>query len=249
MKRVALLVCLLACKKDSGNAGMAPASDWQQSPNAGQSAPAQPQPPPQQPPVANPHEGGPPPNPHGGGMGGGGGGPMMAQHAPTTLEKQADGRLVMGPFTLVPPKDWKEIPVTSSVRAAQFTISDKKDEQADLVVTFFGPNGVGPVDANIDRWVGQVQQANGKPSKDIAKIEQVKIAGQDATLVSVSGHVMTQQMGPSSPPAVDITDGGLIGAIVTSPSGPYYFKITGYKKTLDAAAPKFRAMLTGMKLK
>ena len=118
---------------------------------------------------------------------------MMQQHAPTTLEKQGD-RLVMGPFTFVPPKDWKEVPVTSSMRAAQFSISDKKDEQADLVVTYFGPNGVGPVDANIDRWVGQVK-GDGKP-----KIEKIKVADQAATVVTAFGHVMTQQMSPTASP-------------------------------------------------
>lgn len=201
---------------------------------------------------ADPHAGVPGAPPIGGGgpaMGGGGGDPSQpVKTAPKTLEKTADGRSVLGPFTLEVPKEWAEKPVTSSMRAAQFTLSDKAGEQAELVVFYFGEGGAGGVEANLDRWLGQVSQPDGKSSKDVAKIEKLKIAGQDATIVSVAGRLTTSQM-PGGPPPVDMPDAMLLGGIVGSPAGPYYFKLTGSKKTIEAHAAKFRAMLTSMKLK
>jgi hypothetical protein len=193
-----------------------------------------------------------PTNPHGGtdphgGMAGGP--PPMAQPTPAaTLEKLPDGRVVLGPFTLVAPKEWTVKPVTSSMRAAHFELSAKPGEEAELVVFYFGEGGAGGVEANIERWLGQFTQPDGKPSKDVAKIEKTKVAGQDATMVAVTGRYATSQM-PGGPPPVDMQDGALIAAIVSSPKGPYYFKLTGRKKTVDANSARFKAMLASMKLK
>lgn len=186
-------------------------------------------------------------DPHGGGM------TQQPNTVPQmvdakSLEKTADGRVVLGPFSLVPPKEWSEKPVTSSMRAAQFTWSEKSGEQAELVVYYFGEGGAGGVEANLERWLGQITQPDGKPSKDIAKIEKTKFATMDATVVSVAGRLTTQQM-PGGPAPVDMADAMLLAAIVNSPLGPYYFKATGAKKTVEANAAKFRAMLTSMKLK
>ncbi len=275
MHRLLLLLALVgSCKRDNPS-GLPPSNDWgsaeadpgakppmaKTNPNPGGGG-------------ADPHAGvpGAPPlngggavdssDPHAGVPGappinGGGADPQAGSMQPNTvpqpvdaksLEKTADGRSVLGPFTLAPPKEWNEKPITSSMRAAQFTWSEKSGEQAELIVYYFGEGGAGGVEANLERWLGQITQPDGKPSKDIAKIEKTKFATQDATVVSVSGRLTTQQM-PGGPAPVDMADAMLLAAIVNSPTGPYYFKATGSKKTVEANAAKFRAMLTSMKLK
>jgi hypothetical protein len=215
----------------------------------------------------NPHGGGGGGNPHanmgGGGnphanMGGGnphgaGGGSMVADAVPTktgprTLEKTADGRSVLGPFTVAMPKEWTEKAVTSNMRAAQFDLDAKEPGAHELVIYYFGTGGAGGVEANLERWLGQIAQPDGKASKDVAKIEKTKIAGQDATLVSVTGNYKTQQM-PGGPPAVDKTNQTMLGAIIDSPTGPYYFKLVGAKATVDANMARWKAMLASIKLK
>jgi hypothetical protein len=270
MVRLLLLSALVfSCKKDQA-AGLPPSTDWQA---GGSAAPEKPQGTPR---TASPHAG---TDPHAGvpgapAMGGNsgadphagvpgappvGGGPhsggsanqadtMPAKTPPKELEKTADGRLILGPFTFVAPKEWTFKPSTSSMRAAQWVWSEKSGEQAELVVFYFGEGGAGGVQANLDRWLGQITPADGKPAKDSAKIEKTKVAGQDATIVSVAGRLTTQQM-PGGPPPVDMADAMLLAAIVNSPTGPYYFKGTGSKKTVEAHAAKFRAMLASMKLK
>ncbi|TMQ10534.1 MAG: hypothetical protein E6J90_36215 [Deltaproteobacteria bacterium] len=234
MLRSALLVALVlagSCKKDPPRGDLPPATDWKASaPSAG----ARPQPA--------------PPNPHAGMPGGSPHGPTAAQTEPRALDKLPDGRLGMGPFSLAAPAAWTVKPVTSSMRAAQFVLSDKPGAEAELVVTYFGNQGAGTIESNIDRWLSQFQQPDGKPSRDVAKVEKTQFAGQDATVVSVAGRYDTGGMPGGSGP-VDKADQALLAAIVGSPTGPYYFKLVGAKATVDASAAAFRSMLGSLKLR
>jgi hypothetical protein len=253
MHRGALLIALLfatSCRKPPPAGELPPAKDWQTE------KPAQATPPPTphagMDMSANPHTGmdmgsG---NPHAG-MNMGSGNPHMPTAEPTApkaLDKLPDGRLALGPFSLVAPADWTAKPVTSSMRAADFQLPGTAGAEAELVVYYFGMKGAGSVDDNLDRWVGQFQQPDGKKSRDVAKIEKTKFGGQNATFVSVSGRFVAQAM-PGATEAVDKQDQALLAAIVDSPSGPYYFKLVGAKATVDANAAAFRAMLGSLEVR
>ena len=145
----------------------------------------------------------------------------------------------------MPPPKWTVKPVTSSMRAADFLLPGN---DAELIVYYFGENGAGSIDENLDRWFNQFQQPDGKKSRDAAKIEKLKFGGQDATYVSVSGRFVAGAM-PGATEAVDKADQRMLAAIVASPSGPYYFKLVGSKATVDANTAAFTAMLTSLKLR
>jgi hypothetical protein len=242
MHRGALLIALVfavSCKKAAPAGDLPPAQDWQSAKPGGSGT---------TPPPANPHSG---QAGQAGRAGTAGDNPhaaMPASTPPRTPEKLADGRLVLGPFSLAAPADWTIKPTTSSMRAAQFELPAKPGAQAELVVTYFGDHGAGSVDENVGRWLGQFQQPDGKSSRDVAKIEKTQLAGQDATFVSVSGRYSTQGMPGGSGP-VDKQDQALLAAIVASPSGPYYFKLVGAKATVEAGAAAFRAMLGSLQLR
>jgi hypothetical protein len=200
--------------------------------------------------VANPHAA-PPANPHGDlpanphGDPPAGGPPTAAKVAPTSLEQLPNGRLALGPFSVVAPPKWTAKPITSSMRAAAFMLPG---DDAELIVYYFGEAGAGSIDDNLDRWLGQFQQPDGKKSRDVAKIEKMKLAGQDATYVSVSGRFVAGAM-PGATGPVDKPDQRMLAAIVASPSGPYYFKLVGAKTTVDANTAEFLAMLKSLKLR
>lgn len=239
MHRGALLIALVvavSCKKAVPAGDLPPAQDWQSAKPGGPGT---------TPPPAAPHTG------HTGHAGIAGDNPhaaMPASTPPRTPEKLADGRLVLGPFSLAAPADWTIKPTTSSMRAAQFELPAKPGAEAELVVTYFGEHGAGSIDDNVNRWLGQFQQPDGKTSRDVANIEKTQFAGQDATFVSVSGRYNTQGMPGGSGP-VDKQDQALLAAIVASPSGPYYFKLVGARATVDANTAAFRAMLGSLKLR
>jgi hypothetical protein len=194
--------------------------------------------------VANPH--GDMANPHGD-MAGPPHASVPSATGPKTLDPLPDGRLALGPFALALPKDWTTKPVTSSMRAADLVLPAKPGAEAELIVYYFGAQGAGSVDDNLDRWLGQFDQPDGKKSRDVAKIEKTKFAGQTATYVSVAGHFAAEAMPGTG--AVDKPNQALLAAIVDSPSGPYYFKLVGAKPTVDAQTAAFRGMLDSLKLR
>jgi len=164
---------------------------------------------------------------------------------PHSLNKLDQGRVGLGPFSLKVPADWQEKPSVSSMRAAEFQLP-ASGGQAEVVVYYFGESGAGSVQANIDRWVSQFTQPDGKPSSEVTKLEQASFAGQQASLVSVSGRYAARAMPGGQ--AVDKDNQSLLAAIVPSPRGPYYFRLIGDRAAVEAQTPKFRELLGSLKL-
>ncbi|MEO8185058.1 MAG: hypothetical protein ABI895_40145 [Deltaproteobacteria bacterium] len=169
-------------------------------------------------------------------------GPQIS--APHGLAALGQGRSGLGPFSLQVPADWKEKPSVSNMRAAEFELP-ASNGQAEVIVYYFGQSGAGSVQANIDRWVSQFKQPDGKPSSEVTKIDQATFAGQSASLVSVSGQYASQM--PGGEP-VDKADQSLLAAIVPSPKGPYYFRLIGDRAAVAAQTDKFRELLSSLKL-
>jgi hypothetical protein len=229
---LAALLLATGCKNDPQPAPSTATQSAQPAPAAPAATAAPPA-------TANPQAGAAAPNAHGTP-------PMAAQTAPRTLEKRADGRSALGPFSLVVPKDWIEKPSTSSMRAAQFQLPAPEGNEAEVIVYYFGEGGAGGVQANIDRWVNQFKQPDDKPSASVAKIEKASFAGQEATVVSVSGRYVAPPMPGGEP--VDKPDQSLVAVIVPSPKGPYYFRLVGSKTTVAKQEPAFREALKSLKL-
>ena len=235
-----------SCKKQTPRGDLPPATDWQSgNPPAGSNGAATTAPPNPHAGMDNPHAG--MDNPHAGMAGAPHGGSVPEQTGPKSLDKLADGRLALGPFSVVPPPEWAAKPVTSSMRAADFVLPGKAGE-AELIVYYFGGGGAGSIDDNVNRWLDQFQQPDGKSSREVAKIEKTKFGGQEATYVSLAGRYVNQGMPGGGGGPVDKPDQALLAAIVNSPQGPYYFKLVGPKQTVDAHAKAVRAMLDSLKL-
>ena len=137
-----------------------------------------------------------------------------------------------------PPKDWASRPTASSMRVAQDALAREAGdtEDAELVVYYFGGQG-GAVDANLDRWLGQMQQPDGRPSKAVAKTERLTANGLAVTVLDVSGRYVAE-VAPGSPVKLDKPGFRLKAAVIETPAGPYFVKLTGPARTIarwDAA--------------
>ena len=145
------------------------------------------------------------------------------------------------------PAGWKARPAASSMRVAEFVVprAPGDGEDAEVIIYYFGGTG-GSADANVDRWVGQVQQPDGSPSKDKAKREQQTINGLKVTLVDVSGTYVAE-VRPGSTERHNKPGFRVRAAVVETPKGPYYVKMTGPSKTVAAAEPDFAAFLRSLK--
>ena len=146
------------------------------------------------------------------------------------------------------PKGWVSKTPSSTMRVAEFTLAKATGDAEDATVTvyFFGGQG-GSVQANLDRWIGQMAQADGKPSKDVAKTSTMQTAaGLKVSLVDVSGTYVAE-VTPGSTERLNKPGFRQIAAVVETPDGPYFVKLTGpagtvakWKESLDAFLKRLR---------
>ena len=121
---------------------------------------------------------------------------------------------------------------TSAMRKAQFRLPPAGSDaaEASLVVYYFGGQG-GSVEANIERWVGQMQQADGKPSTAVARKEIRTVNGLKVTLVDVDGTYVAETA-PGAGARHNKPHFRLRAGVVETPKGPYFIKLTGPEKTV-----------------
>jgi hypothetical protein len=141
------------------------------------------------------------------------------------------------------PASWKP-EAARPMRAATYSIAPAAGDQAgaECVVNYFGPGQGGGVDANIERWRGQVLGADGKPATP--KIDKRTTRGIQITVIDASG-TYTGMGGPMMA-GKPVAGYRLIGAIVEGPGGSVFFKLTGPAKTIAAQQKNFEQLLASI---
>ena len=155
---------------------------------------------------------------------------------PTINSQQAAGAEGAIDFDL--PKAWQSQKPESNMRLVQAAIPGPGGP-GEFAVFYFGPGGGGPVDANINRWVGQMEGAD-KPAPQTFEVN-----GYRVTWVDVKGTMKASQMGmgPKTPQA----NARLFGGVVEGPGGPWFFKATGPDATLAPQRDAFVGMLKSVR--
>lgn len=150
-------------------------------------------------------------------------------------------------LTYSAPPAWKPVATSSSMRVAQFALPRAPEDAADaeLVIYYFGGSG-GSVDANIQRWIGQMQQPDGKPSSAVAKQSKRTVNGLAVTLVDVIGTYVAE-MTPGSQERHNSPNYRLRAAVIETANGPYFIKLTGPARTVAAHEKSFEQFLESVK--
>jgi len=156
--------------------------------------------------------------------------------------------LVLAALTYTAPPTWHTRPPASSMRVAEFVIPKAQGdpEDAELIVYYFGASGGGGVEANIDRWIGQVQQPDGSASKTKAKRAERTVNGLKVTTVDVSG-TYTAEMRPGATEHYNKPDYRVCAAVIETAQGAYYIKMTGPAKTVGSAQADYEKFLSSLK--
>ena len=139
-----------------------------------------------------------------------------------------------GTLQFTAPPTWKPRPSTSPMRVAEFVVPRAADdsEDAETIVYFFGGSG-GSVDANIDRWVGQFQTESGGPVPAPKRITSAN-GPLTTTAIDVSGTYVAQ-VRPGSAERFNKPNFRMWAAVVETPKGPYFVKLTGPARTVTQA--------------
>jgi hypothetical protein len=139
------------------------------------------------------------------------------------------------------PQGWQEQKPASSMRVAQFTLPHAPGDAADgeLVVYYFGGEG-GGVEANIQRWIGQMQHPPAPPKRETKTVH-----GLEVTLLDVSGTYSAAMM-PGAAEHRDDANYRMRAAVVDTPRGPYFIKLVGPEKTIAKWASSFDAFVNSL---
>ena len=132
------------------------------------------------------------------------------------------------------PEAWTVEKPTSEMRLAQYKLPKANGDREDalLVLYYFGPGQGGTPQANIERWVNQVKQPDGSASQDKARTETLTVNGLQVTTVDVLGNYsggMSQDSAPKDSNSIY----RLRGAVIETPKGSYFVKLTGPEKTVN----------------
>jgi hypothetical protein len=145
------------------------------------------------------------------------------------------------------PQNWAKETPQSSFRIAQFRIPkvETDPEDASCVVFYFRGEG-GGVQSNLERWYGQFQQPDGKPSKEVAQVQETTVNGLKQTWVDVSGTFLFQPM-PMGPTTVEKPNFRMLAAVVECNSGPLFVKLVGPQATVENCKDAYFAFMNSFK--
>ena len=139
-----------------------------------------------------------------------------------------------GTLHFTAPRGWNPRPSTSPMRVAEFVVprAAGDPEDAETIIYFFGGSG-GGIDANIERWVGQFQTESGGP---VPAPKRTTSANGPLTItaIDVSGTYVAQ-VRPGSAERFNKPNFRMWAAVVETPKGPYFVKLTGPVRTVTQA--------------
>jgi len=140
-------------------------------------------------------------------------------------DRTTGGTQAFAGLTFDVPAAWQQqqlSPMQMGIVAAKFSAGADGDVQITL------SRSSGGLDANLNRWRGQVAVAEGET------LQTIKAAGTDATLIKLTGDYSPGMGRP------DIADGCLLGVIIPQPQQDYFIKATGPAASVDAIEDEFR---------
>jgi hypothetical protein len=146
------------------------------------------------------------------------------------------------------PETWKTQETNSQFRAAQFSIPkvDGDERDGELIVYFFGKGQGGGVEANVKRWQQQIVPPEGKKIDDVMKKDSFKVGNVQVTEIDLQGTYQAPAFAAGQKPE-KIAHARMIGVVFESPNGPYYIKLVGPAKTIEANKKAFDEWLKSFK--
>jgi len=137
-----------------------------------------------------------------------------------------------------PPK-WPRTEGGSPMRKATYkvpaTAGDAED--AEMAVYYFGRSSGGSTEANIQRWTAQFPDV---PAEEVKRVER-QANGMKQTVIDIQGTYDGSSM--TIRETSKKANYRMLAAIVETPAGNYFFKLTGPTKTVEAAKSTYLALL------
>jgi hypothetical protein len=169
-----------------------------------------------------------------------------ADDSPPGALFQADG------LQFVVPAKWIAEPAESPARAGQWRVTALRGtaetssaaDEGEVVVFSFGSGLGGTPQENIAAWKETIRDSAGHPAT--AEVKTRVVAGFKISEWVAFGSYNDPVPIPGMPPVVR-PDYGLAAAVIETPQGSLYWRLTGPEPLVTATLPLFRKMLDGVK--
>jgi hypothetical protein len=166
---------------------------------------------------------------------------LVALSACLAAAEEPVSSFTAGDFKFAVPAGWRSGQPSSPMRKAELYVPGPegtgKAGEALITVFHFGPGQGGTVQQNVDRWFGQFDGDNDANGAATAK---ETIGTVPVTFARTRG---TFQSGMPGQPTTPLEGQALLGAILESPNGDVYIKMTGPSPTVEKAEPAFVQMI------
>ena len=166
---------------------------------------------------------------------------LLALAACLVRAEQPAAAFKAGDFSFAIPTGWRSVEPSSPMRKAELRVPGPEGTgaagEAIITVFHFGQGQGGTVQQNIDRWFGQFDGDN--DAKGAASAKET-IGTVPVTFARARG---TFQSGMPGQPTTPLEGQALLGAILESPNGDVYVKMTGPAPTVEKAELAFVQMV------
>jgi hypothetical protein len=168
--------------------------------------------------------------------------PLRAEDEKKSAAKTKE--VTAGDLKINVPESWKLKPQGQGMRLAELEVppAEGDKESGEFVVFYFGKGGAGGVQANVERWVGQVEEKGRK-----VKITTGESPNGKYTLVDLTGTYNKSIGPPIAGKKKELPNWRVINVAVETKGGPYYLKLDGPAKTIAAVEDDLRASFGGKK--
>ena len=149
-----------------------------------------------------------------------------------------------GSLTFTKPQAWTDRKPASAMRVAEFVVprAAGDSEDGELILYYFGGTG-GSVEENMKRWEGQFQSPEVTRGSISGKSKELKIS-----TIDVKGTYVAE-LRPGSTERHNKPGFRMRAAVVETPKGPYFVKLTGPASTIAQAGGAFDEFLQSLAFK
>lgn len=156
------------------------------------------------------------------------------------------GDTTVAGITFFPPSHWQDLGA-SGMRQAQYRLAPIDGDAApgEVNVFYFGPQSGGGVEANLQRWIGQMSLPDGGDAATQAVRSEFVADGMPGHIVSLDGSYKSGGGRPMGGGGEILPGYRLVGVVLEGPEGSLFFKLTGPVATAQAMEKDLLTMVKG----
>lgn len=162
----------------------------------------------------------------------------------TPADVSSSGEATVAGIHFNPPEQWSDLG-PSGMRQGQYRFGPIQGDlaPAEVNIFYFGPQSGGGVEANLQRWIGQMILPDGQDPQTAAQRSEFTADGMAGHVISLNGSYKSGGGRPMGGGGQVLEGYRLVGVVLEGPQGSVFFKLTGPVATAGAMESGLLAMV------